>query len=136
MISKLALVALLLVAGCNSGTRDPAGAGGSGGSGGAGGSGNASVCGGALNGSCRYNNGSNCFEYAGLSASEVDPIERDCEGDNLGTWTARGACNRSGAVGGCSVGEGTVCRVQWDYDGTAADLMSDCAEDEGTWITP
>src|SRR5262245_50261856 len=136
MTSKLALVALLLFAGCNSGTRDPAGAGGSGGSTGAGGSGNTSVCGGALNGACQRKNASDCFEYAGLSAAQADPIERTCEEDNLGTWTAGGACNRSGAIGGCSTGEETLCRVQWAYDGVAADLMSDCADDMGTWITP
>jgi hypothetical protein len=137
------LIAVLLLAvcanagaGCNSGTRDPAGAGGTSGSGGAGGTGSPSACPGTLNGSCRYNSGSNCNEYAGLTATELDPIERDCEGDNLGTWTAGRACDRTGSIGGCRVLEAPFCRVGWEFMGAAAEAMSDCIDDGGTWITP
>ena len=139
MTSQVALVALLLVAGCNSGTRDPAGAGGTGGSGGAGGAAGSespNACPGILNGSCRQTNGSSCYEYGGLAAAEVGPVASGCGGDSFGMWTAGSACNRSGALGGCREVEGTKCVVLWKYEGTAADAMSDCADRDGTWITP
>lgn len=134
-------IALLLVAcanaiaGCNSGTRDPGGAGGTGGAGG-GGAGNPSACAGTLNGSCRRNNGIDCAEYTALSSSVMDTIELACGDDNIGTWTAGSACDHSGAVGGCRTMLGTACQVYWTYTGIAADAMSECAAEMGSWVSP
>ena len=153
----LALIALLLVvganagAGCSSGTVNPAGAGGTGssggsggsgsaggtgGPGGAGGAGNPSACAGTVNGSCRRNNGVDCADYTDLSASMLGTIELACGNDNIGTWTAGSACDRSGALGGCREMLGTACQVYWTYTGTAADAMSECAGDMGSWVNP
>jgi hypothetical protein len=150
----LMLIALLLVvcanaiAGCSSGTVDPAGAGGTGGSGGSGsaggiggsggsgGAGNPSACAGTVNGSCRRNNGIDCADYTDLSASMMQTIELACGNDNIGTWTAGSACDRSGALGGCREMLGTACQVYWTYTGSAADAMSECAGDMGTWVNP
>ena len=154
VIALLLVVCANAVAGCNSGTGDPAGAGGTGGSagaGGAGGSGSAggtggsggaggagppSACAGTLNGSCRRNNGIDCAEYTDLSASMLNTIELACGNDNIGTWTANSACDRSAAVGGCREMLGTACQVYWTYTGTAADAMSECAGDMGSWVNP
>ncbi len=137
MTSKLAVVALLLVAGCNSGTRgSPDGGGGTGGSGGAGGSGNPGACTGTLNGSCNNNNDIECFEYAGVPAATLSPIIATCEEDSIGTWNAGSACTRTGAVGGCRMVAGPLCEVFWTYEGTTAFAMSECAERGGEWVSP
>ena len=104
--------------------------------GGSGGSGNPSACAGTVNGSCRRNNGIDCADYTDLSASMQDTIELACGNNNIGTWTAGSACDRSGAVGGCREMLGTACQVYWTYTGTAADAMSECAGDMGSWVNP
>jgi hypothetical protein len=136
MSSKYVLIALLLVAGCDSATRDPAGAGGTGGSGGAGGSGNPSSCSGTLNGSCRNNNDIECREVTGLPATALSAVEAACEEDDIGTWTPGSACDHTGAPGGCRRVNDTVCDVLWRFEATAAESMSQCADDGGTWIAP
>jgi hypothetical protein len=136
LLAVLLVVCVNAVAGCNSGTRDPAGAGGTGGSGGAGDSGNAGACPGTLNGSCRPNGAARCNEHAGLPAADELRFASACQDDNLGIWMQASACDRSGAVGGCRYLDGTACMVRWEYEGTAADYLSDCADGGGTWITP
>jgi len=145
LIALLLVVGAQAIAGCSSGTSPPdggagtagsGGAGGPGGAGGAGGSGTASACAGTLNGSCRRNNGIDCAEYTDLSASMLDTIQLACGNGNIGTWTAGSACDRSAAVGGCREMLGTACQVYWTYTGAAADAMSECAGDMGSWVNP
>jgi hypothetical protein len=148
MVMALVVICANAVTGCDSDTDDPTGAGGAGslggtggaggagGGGGSGGAGNPSACAGTLNGSCRRNNGIDCAEYTDLTASMLDTIELACGNNNIGTWTAGSACDRSVAVGGCREMLGTACQVYWTYMGTAADAMSECAGDMGSWVTP
>ena len=150
------VIALLLVvcanagAGCSSGTSDPAGAGGTGNRGigrvrrrrwnrrrgGIRRRGEPERLRGTVNGSCRRNNGVDCAEYTDLSASTLDTIVLACGNNNIGTWTAGSACDRGGALGGCREMLGTACQVYWTYTGSAADAMSECAGDMGSWVSP
>ena len=88
-------------------------------------------------GSCRNGTGLFCSEYAGVPAATLTALMEQCtaDPDEPGTWSSNG-CTHSGAVGGCGDMQSGACVAVWLYVGTAAQAMTSCAEQGGTWINP
>ena len=94
-------------------------------------------CTAAIQGSCRNQMALFCSEYGGVPAATLTALMEQCtaDADAPGAWSTAG-CAHAGAVGGCRVMQEGACVAVWLYVGTAADGMTACAEQGGTWVNP
>ena len=79
-----------------------------------------------------------CIDYSwsgGAFTSAVESAACTSQGGTAGT-----ACSHSGAVGACKLttesGGTTLNTTSWYYAGKAADLMTACTAQKGTWVAP
>jgi len=82
--------------------------------------------------------GHSCLDYSwGGGAFSSAAVSAACTSQG---GTAGSGCSHTGAVGGCKLttdsGGVTVNTTSWFYAGTAADLMTSCTAQKGTWVAP
>ncbi len=79
-----------------------------------------------------------CFEtsWANEPLGFGSDVDSTCRQKNAGAVVL--SCPQGGAVGACRLkepaGAGAVTVTRWFYTGTAADLMTACAQASGTWV--
>jgi hypothetical protein len=83
--------------------------------------------------SCDLRQGSSklpeCVEFENVPAADVDGVGQSCEQVSGGRWL-NGACDHTGAVGGCRIppdNDVPVVRIQWWWPGAAGGLVIDAA---------
>jgi hypothetical protein len=89
-----------------------------------------------------FNGSSECKEYMGLEPVSVPSMMDVCVNGyhhvgGGGTWS-ESACSRAGSIGGCRLNS---YETDWVYPipmggWTVADVMSHCADQQGTYIAP
>jgi hypothetical protein len=78
-----------------------------------------------VQGSCTSNMGVSCEELSGFDAASVARFKAGCNHPNQ--VYSDGACDRTGAVGGCGTVVRGTCGVIWSFPPvTAAQLQSSC----------
>jgi hypothetical protein len=124
-VAKASLLTLVLSLGaCGGGTSTAGGADGGGG-----------ACA-ALVGSCNIPNDMVCQDYD--QPLEAAAGQAACENSANATWSTS-ACAKATAVGGCvtPARSNVGCVTTWYFPPLpAAQLMTGCAQNGGTWITP
>ena len=117
---KVAVVALLLLAGCGGGSSGPA-------------------CPPPLVGSCTNHSGFFCTEYSGVPSPGPEALMNACKGDPdaKDTWSPAG-CNQGDKLGACKRMQGGLCVAVWVKAEpgilTRDEAVMMCAEQKGTWV--
>jgi hypothetical protein len=89
----------------------------------------------ALVGSCLPDSHAACVDFTAPTTTEIG--RQACEAHGDATWSSAG-CSHTGAAGGCRLATGGGgCTTDWFFaPTTAADVMTLCAQQNGTFVTP